>query len=64
VVVPNWESILTSKREHQVTVPLDRELRESVEREAAREDRSVAAMVRRIIAEAARKNCERQEAAA
>jgi len=44
-----------SKRE-QVSVPLDRELREFVEREAEREDRSMAAMIRRIVAaEAARR---------
>ena len=51
-----------SKRENQITVPLDRELREFIEQLAAREDRSVAAMVRRIIAQAARQS-EMQEGA-
>src|SRR6266851_2244725 len=42
-VYPELERILMStKREHQVTVPLDRELWEFVEREAARDDRSLA----------------------
>jgi hypothetical protein len=43
-----------SKRE-QITVPLPAELREYVERVAAREDRTVASAVRHFIAEAARR---------
>jgi hypothetical protein len=43
-----------AKREHQVSVPLDPELREFVAREAAREDRSVAGQIRHLVAEAAR----------
>jgi hypothetical protein len=42
------------RRREQISVPLDRELREFVERCAEREDRSVAAMIRHLIAEAAR----------
>jgi hypothetical protein len=42
-----------AKRE-QVTVPLDRELREFVERVAEREDRSVAGVIRHLVAQAAR----------
>ena len=42
-----------SNRE-QVSVPLSAELRQFVERAAEREDRSVASVVRRLIAEAAR----------
>lgn len=53
-----------SKRENQITVPLDPELRAFIEQMAAREDRTVAAMVRRIIAQAARAGEPRNEAAA
>jgi hypothetical protein len=42
-----------AKRE-QVTVPLDRELREFVERVAEREDRSVAGVIRHMVAQFAR----------
>ena len=45
-----------SKREHQLSVPVDRELREAVESAASREDRTVANWVRRVIAEAARRS--------
>ncbi len=38
----------------QISVPLSRELREFVERQAAREDRSVAGQIRHLVAEAAR----------
>ena len=38
----------------QVSVPLPADLRAFVEREARREDRSVASVVRRLIADAAR----------
>jgi hypothetical protein len=44
-----------AKRE-QVTVPLDRELREFVERVAEREDRSVAGVIRHLVAQAARRD--------
>jgi hypothetical protein len=42
------------KRRGQVSVPLDPELRQFVEREAARQDRSVAGQIRHLVAEAAR----------
>jgi hypothetical protein len=42
-----------SKRQ-QITIPINEELRAFIERAAAKEDRSVASMVRRLIAEAAR----------
>jgi hypothetical protein len=42
-----------AKRE-QVTVPLDRHLREFLERVAAAEDRSVAGVIRHLVAQAAR----------
>lgn len=44
-----------AKRE-QISVPLDPELREYVERTAAREDRSVAGQIRHFVAEAARRS--------
>lgn len=43
-----------AKRE-QVTVPLDRELREFVERVAERGDRSVTGAIRHLVAQAARR---------
>ena len=43
-----------SKREQQITVPLDPDLRAYVERMAAREDRTVAGQVRHLIAQARR----------
>jgi hypothetical protein len=43
-----------SKRREQLSVPLDPELREFVERTAEREDRSVAGQIRHLVAEAAR----------
>ena len=52
-----------SKREHQLSVPVDRELREAVECAASREDRTVANWVRRVIAQAAR-TAQAQERAA
>jgi hypothetical protein len=48
------------KRE-QISVPLDRELRSYVERTAAAEDRSQASVIRRLVADAARRA--REEAA-
>jgi hypothetical protein len=49
----NNEVFAMAKRE-QVTVPLDRELREFVERVAEREDLSVAGVIRHLVAQAAR----------
>jgi len=43
-----------SKREGQLSVPLDIALQEFVEREAQREDRAEAVQVRHLIAKAAR----------
>jgi hypothetical protein len=43
-----------AKREQQISVPLDPDLREFVERLAAREDRTVAGQVRHLIAQARR----------
>ena len=43
-----------SKRNHQITVPIEGELRAFVEAEAARQDRTLAGQVRHLIAEAAR----------
>jgi hypothetical protein len=43
-----------SKRREQISVPLDRALREFVERLAEQEDRSVAGAIRHLVAEAAR----------
>jgi hypothetical protein len=43
-----------AKRENQVSVPLPAELREFVKRAAAREDRTAAAWIRHLVAEAAR----------
>lgn len=53
-----------SKRENQISVPVSSELRAFVEREAAREDRTVAGQVRHLIAEAARREGEQSERAA
>jgi hypothetical protein len=55
------EVFAMAKRE-QVTVPLDRELREFVERVAEREDRSVAGVIRHLVAQAARR-LEQEQAA-
>jgi uncharacterized protein (DUF1778 family) len=52
-----------SKRQ-QITIPINEELRTFIERAAAREDRSVASMVRRFISEAARNSETPQERAA
>ncbi len=51
------------RKREQVSVPLDPALRQYVERVAAQEDRPVASVIRRLIAEAAR-NSETHEAAA
>jgi hypothetical protein len=40
----------------QISVPLDPDLRDFVRRTALREDRTVAAQIRHLIAEAARKS--------
>lgn len=48
-----------SKREQQVSVPLPDSLREYVQRRAAVEDRSVASVIRRLVAEAAHAEGER-----
>jgi hypothetical protein len=48
-----------SKRENQLTVPLDRELREFIERQAVEQDRTLAGAVRHLLAEAARQEQER-----
>jgi hypothetical protein len=45
---------MAKKRDNQISVPLDRELRAFVERQAAREDRSLAGQIRHLVAEAAR----------
>ena len=52
-----------SKRREQLSVPVNPELRTLVEQAAAREDRTVANWVRRIIADAARKAADEQVAA-
>jgi hypothetical protein len=44
-----------SKRENKITVPLEPEQREFVERTAAREDRTLAGQIRHFIAEVARR---------
>ena len=43
-----------AKRENQISVPIDADLRAFAERAAAREDRTVAQWVRHLVAEAAR----------
>ena len=52
------------KRREQVTVPLDPALRAFVEREAEREDRTMAAWIRRLVAQAQRQAQGQQERAA
>jgi hypothetical protein len=52
-----------AKREH-VSVPLDPELRQYAERAAAEDDRTVAAWIRHLIAEAARRSAGEQQQAA
>lgn len=51
------------KKQNQLSVPLDQHLREFVEQSAEREDRSAAAFVRHLVAEAARRAQTQQEAA-
>jgi len=46
----------------QVSVPLPAELREFVEKQAKTEDRSVAGVIRRLVADAARRAQGRQQA--
>jgi hypothetical protein len=50
-------------KRQQLTIPINEELRAFIERAAAKEDRSVASMVRRLIAEAARRNSEMEPGA-
>jgi hypothetical protein len=50
-------------KRQQITIPINEELRAFIERAAAKEDRTVASMVRRLIAEAARRNSEMERAA-
>lgn len=52
-----------AKRE-QITVPLPARLREFVERQAQQSDRSMAGVIRHVLAEAARREPEPQEQAA
>jgi len=47
----------------QVSVPLSADLRAFVEGEAAREDRSMAAQIRHLVAEAARRSQTQEQAA-
>jgi hypothetical protein len=53
-----------SKRENQISVPIDRELRAFIEREAARQDRTLAGQIRHLVAEAARNSEAREGASA
>jgi hypothetical protein len=46
---------MAHKRENQLSVPIDPELRMFVERRAIKEERSVAGVIRRILGEAARR---------
>jgi hypothetical protein len=43
-----------SKRENQISVPIEPALRAFIEREAERQDRTLAGQIRHLIAEAAR----------
>jgi len=52
-----------AKREHQISVPLDPHLREFVERAAEREDRSMAQMIRHLVADAMRRQNAQEQAA-
>jgi hypothetical protein len=54
-VAPTFEEPMSEKRQHQVSVPLDPELREFAARSAAQQDRTVAAWIRHLVAEAARR---------
>lgn len=47
---------MATKRENQISVPLDSALREFVSRSAAEQDRTLAGQVRHLIAEAARQS--------
>jgi hypothetical protein len=53
-----------SMHENQISVPVDPALRAFVEREAQRENRTMANWIRRLIAEAARRAAEQSERAA
>jgi hypothetical protein len=50
------------RKREQISVPVDGELREFLEQEAARVDRSVAGLVRHLVAEAARQRREGEAA--
>jgi len=52
------------RKREQISVPLDPELREFVERAAAKEDRSVAGQIRHLVAQAARDAARQQPEAA
>jgi hypothetical protein len=51
-------------RREQISVPLEPELRAFAEREAERQDRSLAGQIRHFVAEAARRAAQQQEQAA
>jgi hypothetical protein len=55
---------MSTKRDHQMTVPLDADLRAFAEQQAAREDRKPAAWIRHLIAEARRQAEQQQPRAA
>jgi hypothetical protein len=50
------------RKREQISVPLERELREFVERTAAKEDRSVAGQIRHWVAQVQRQAAEQQPA--
>jgi hypothetical protein len=52
------------RKREQVSVPLDPELRDFVERAAAEEDRSLAGQIRHLVAEAAREASKQRSEAA
>jgi hypothetical protein len=56
--VPNFGDFGMSKKQGQVTVPLDPQLRAFVEQQAAREDRTLAGQIRHLVAEARRRAVE------
>jgi hypothetical protein len=57
-----WRSCMTNRQ--QISVPLPAELRAFVERQAEAEDRSIASVIRRLVAEAARTQATQGERAA
>ena len=52
-----------SRKREQISVPLSEELRQFIERVAARQDRSAAGLIRHFVAEAARNSEAREQAA-